>query len=65
VKLKRPEKYRMAFNLKEGMEVRDKEGNWLTLTSVLNVTSPAKFVHVTFAGGGSDAFRTQDQVMSR
>jgi hypothetical protein len=47
------------------MEVRDKEGNWLTLTSVLSVTSPAKFVHVTYAGGGSTSYHPQDSVMSR
>ena len=55
----------MAYNLQEGMEVRDGEGNWLTLTGVLNVTSPVKFVRVTYAGGGSSTFHTQDRVMSR
>lgn len=60
-----PETYRRASNLKEGMEVRDTEGVWWEITSVLRIYSPLNIVRVEYADGMHTPYGPQDQVMSR
>lgn len=60
-----PEKYRLAQNLKEGMEVRDAEGVWWEITSILRIYSPLNIVDCTFSDGMHAPYNPKDQVMSR
>ena len=61
-----PEKYRLAQNLKEGMEVPDnRDGKWYGITNVLRIYSPINCVCVTFDDGGDATYHPKDQVMSR
>lgn len=60
-----PEKYRQAANLKEGMEVRDMDGNWSAITGILRVYKPLNIVRITYEDGLMNAFAPKDGVMSR
>lgn len=60
-----PEKYRLAQNLKEGMEVRDAHGEWAAITSVLRIYKPLNIVRVSYEDGLMNAFAPKDEVMSR
>lgn len=60
-----PEKYRLAQNLKEGMEVRDTEGIWWEITSILRIYSPLNIVRVEYSDGMHTPYDPKDQVMSR
>ncbi len=62
---KSPERYRRAYNLKEGMEVRDAEGTWWPIMSILNIAAPLQVVRVEFSDGEIAPYHPQDQVMSR
>ena len=59
------EKYRLAQNLKEGMEVRDRDGEWAAITSILRIYKPLNIVRVSYDDGLMNAFAPKDQVMSR
>jgi hypothetical protein len=61
-----PERYRRAFNLKEGMEVGDLDsGDWWEIASVLRVYSPVNAVWVKFTDGVEANYHPRDEVMSR
>lgn len=60
-----PEKYRLAQNLKEGMEVRDADGEWAAITSILRIYKPLNIVRVSYEDGLMNAFAPKDEVMSR
>jgi len=60
-----PEKYRLAQNLKEGMEVRDRYGEWAAITSILRIYKPLNIVRVSYDDGLMNVFQPKDEVMSR
>ena len=43
--------YRPAARIKEGGFIRRSNGSWQAITSLIQVTSPAKFAMVTLADG--------------
>jgi len=59
------EKYRLASNLKKGMEVQTKDGDWVRISMLLRIYSPMNFVTVDFESGGEANFAPKDRVMSR
>jgi hypothetical protein len=60
-----PEKYRLARNLTKGMEVRDNDGAWWPIDSILRVLAPINIVRVTFSDGEVANYAPKDRVMSR
>lgn len=60
------EKYRLARNLKEGMEVRDTEGVWWEITDILDVEAAGlRVIRAAFVDGTFAPYGPKDQVMSR
>ena len=60
------ERYRMATQLREGMEVREADGaTWTAITHHLYITAPVRVVSLTLADGAKFGLSPRDQVMSR
>lgn len=60
------ELYRLARNLKEGMEVRDLDGVWWEITDILDVEAAGlRVIRTTFSDGTHAPYGPKDRVMSR
>lgn len=61
-----PEKYRLARNIREGMEIRDVDtGEWLRVTSALHITAPLQVSSFKLADGSETSAHPRQKVMSR
>lgn len=59
------EKYRMARNLKEGMEVQLAGGEWVGVKSTLVITSPMRVTSIDLVNGDSKGVPSDARIMSR
>jgi hypothetical protein len=59
------ERYRLARNVNEGMEVRTEAGDWLEVTSALHIYAPLSVSRFDLADGTAVAVHPTTKVMSR
>jgi hypothetical protein len=59
------ERYRLARNVNEGMEVRTEAGDWLEVTSALHISAPLPVSRLDLADGTAFAVRSTTKIMSR
>ncbi len=54
--------YRPAHRVREGWQVFDLSGEWMTVAKVLRVYSPLSFVRLDFSDGSHAILRPADEV---
>lgn len=59
------ERTRMASQLRKGMEVQYRDGDWTAITEHWHFTRPIRAVSITTSDGRRHSFAPRDRVMSR
>lgn len=60
-----PERYRQAWRVEEGYEVRTLGGEWLPVVNTLRIYAPANIVRLDLGDGSAVVLSPAEEVMSR